>query len=99
MQGYASVRRVRMKPGSAAAIAAKVNSEGLALMRSVQGFRAYHQVFDADNVVTSLTIYDSAASAEQGNRVVVPWIQKALAEYVVSSIDAHEGELIVSHTA
>ena len=99
MQGYASVRRVRMKPGSAAAIAAKGERRGLALMRSVSRFRAYHQVFHADNVVTSLTIYDSAASAEQGNRVVVPWIQKALAEYVVSSIDANEGELIVSHTA
>lgn len=99
MQGYASVRRVRMKPGSAAAIAARVNGEGLALMRSVPGFRAYHQVLGAEDVVTSLTIYDSAEAAEQGNHVLVPWIRTALAEYVVSVIDASEGELIVSATA
>ena len=99
MPNYASVRHVRMKPGSAKAIADRVQAEGVAVMRSVVGFRSYHQVYGADDVVTSLTVYDSEAAAKEGNRAVVAWIKENLAEFVVSPIDANEGLVIVSVVA
>lgn len=99
MSEYASVRRVQMKPGSAEHVAARVQAEGIGVMRSVAGFSSYRQVYGADDVVTSITIYDSEASAREGNRIVVAWIKESLAEFVVSPIDASEGPVIVNVTA
>ena len=92
---YAGIRQVKAKPGVADMLASRIKEGVVARISSVPGFRAYYVIYAPDDLVTAISVFDNAASAEKANRRALAWIEKELAPLLAGPATAMAGPVIV----
>jgi quinol monooxygenase YgiN len=60
----------------------------------IDGFRAYYLV-RADDGVTSVSVYDDQAGAEESTRVAAAWVAENLPDLQVSPPQVRTGEVVL----
>ena len=91
---YAAVRQYKSKPGSADLLAEKVK-DLVPVISGVSGFMGYYVIYAPDDTVTSISIFNSVAEAEESNRLALAWIEDNLAPLVMGPASATAGPVIV----
>jgi hypothetical protein len=92
---YAAVRRYKFDSKSGTEIAQKIQDGFIPILRKTPGFVAYYWLETATGEGASLSVFDSAAGAEESIRVAADFVQKNLAallgkpEVIQGEVKAH----------
>jgi hypothetical protein len=92
---YAAIRQAKVKPGSAEELTRRINEEGLPIIRSIRGFKAYYVVYRDDDMVTTVSVFEDQAAAEECNRRIMDFIRQDLGPMLASQPVALAGTVIV----
>ena len=92
---HATVRRLKTQPGKVAEVAALIQAEYVPLLDGVDGFVSYTLVDLGDDEVSSLGLFETAASAQAANDLAKSWVAERLSPYVASPLQAAEGQVLV----
>ena len=66
-----------------------------ALIEGIDGFQAYYLV-RGDKDTVSISIFDSAAGAEESNRVAAAWLKENMPDVSVSPPSVTAGDVVIS---
>lgn len=73
----------------------KREDEVKSLVSGISGFRAYYLLKTSEGDVTSVTVYDDQAGAEESNQVAANWIKENLSDMSVSPPEVSAGEVVI----
>ena len=96
---YASMRRIKCQPGQAGAVAQRIEEQFVPQMRGVAGYVAYYLIDVGDDEVSSISVFQDRAGAEQANQMASAWTKQNLAELVAGPLEARAGQVLVSAPA
>ncbi len=94
---HATFRRIRTKPGQAAAVAALIEAEYLPQLDGVDGFVSYTLVDLGDDEVSSIGVFTTPDGAAAANEKAAAWTKERLGPLVDSPLEARAGEVLVAH--
>jgi hypothetical protein len=92
---YAAIRQAKAKPGSAEELTRRINEEAVPIIRSIQGFKAYYVVYGNDDMVTTVSVFEDQAAAEECNRRIMDFIRQNLGPMLASQPVAFAGTVLV----
>lgn len=91
---YAAIRQFKAKPGSADALAERIKGV-VPIISGVPGFMGYYVTYAPNDTVTTISIFNSVAEAQESNRRALAWIEDNLGPLVIGSATATAGPVIV----
>ncbi|MFI7588213.1 antibiotic biosynthesis monooxygenase [Spongisporangium articulatum] len=94
---FATYRKLKVNPGSAAEVAALIQAEYMPLLDDVPGFVSYTLVDLGDDEITSIGVFQSAESAAEANARAKSWVGERLSPFVATPLDAREGAVLVNY--
>ena len=92
---YASIRQARAKSGSADELASRIKKGAVAIVSNVPGFMGYYVIYAGDDTVTSISLFNDFAGAEESNLRALAWIEKNLGPLLDGPATATAGPVIV----
>lgn len=91
---YAAVRQFKAKPGSADALAERIKG-AISIISDVSGFMGYYAIYAPDDTVTTISIFNTVAEAQESNRRALAFIDENLGPLVIGQAAATAGPVIV----
>jgi hypothetical protein len=91
--GYLTVRRYDNVTDPKEA-ARKVQDEFIPLIRKIPGFIAYYCVDQGDNVMVSVSVFETKEAEEQSNRVAADFVKQTIAPPVQRAPQITAGEVV-----
>jgi heme-degrading monooxygenase HmoA len=96
---HISIRRYKTKPGDAGE-AAKRAREGFApIISKSKGFKAYYVVHLGHDSLSSISVFDTQAEADDSNKAAADWVKANLASLIVGAPEITSGEATAHHSA
>ena len=77
---YSSIRRYRIRSGTASEIAESVKAGLLPILEKTPGFVSYYIINADSNRATSFTVGESHEAVNEMNRVAIKWVADNLPE-------------------
>jgi len=96
---FAAIRRGKVKPGTAAEFAKRVQAGALPVMKKMEGFKAYYLIASGDDTVIAVSLFTNKTVAESSTAQLMPWIKENLGPLLASPTEPFEGEVLVSEIA
>src|ERR1700753_277529 len=78
---FTSIRKYRMRRGSAAAIARRVQEGFVPLLRQMPGFRSYYLLDGGPDVLITISRFDSVDEAYASNEKAADWVRNNVLEF------------------
>lgn len=97
-EAYASIRRAPVKPGSAAELASKVPKVVLPTLRGLPGFISFQMIYGENDMVTAITVYESAEAAKAANDKIIPIVREVFGPLLAGPLEPSVGIVIASAT-
>ena len=94
---YASIRRY--KATSVDELRRRVEEGFVPLISQEAGFIAYYVVDAGDQVVASVSLFETQAGADESNRLAADWVRQNVAPLVTGGPEITAGEVIVQKAA
>jgi hypothetical protein len=94
---YAGIRQAKARTGMVEELTRRIKEGVIPIISDVPGFKAYYVVYAPDDTVTSISIFDDYASAQESNKRALEWIEQELAPMLAGPATAVAGPVIV-HT-
>ena len=92
---YAAIRRGKAKPGSRDELIRRVNEEAAPMISGMPGFKAYYMVVADDDSITTISIFEDQATAEESNQQMLNWIKQNVAPHLAGPPEAMAGQVVV----
>ena len=101
---YATIRRYTLRDASRtqntiAGLKQRIEESFIPKVQEVQGFHGYYVVNANDRELVSISIFETAAGAQESTRRAAEFVRTDPAKDQLSSPDVVEGELLVSREA
>lgn len=96
---HAAIRRIKLKPGQAGAVAGLIESEYVPMVADLPGFLSYTLVDLGEDQVSSVGLFTDAEAANRANATAQAWSSERLSPYVASPLEAHAGAVLVDKRA
>ncbi len=77
----------------------KVNESLLPRLSELPGFGGYYLIEVGDGVVSSISIFDTSAQAEESSRVAATWVREEKLETAIPNPPHVTGGEVVAHQA
>lgn len=90
---YIALRRYTFKAGSVAEVARRAQESFVPLLRQTSGFVSYYGVDEGNNRVTTISIFQDQAGAEESSRKAAEWVKQNLAEFMQGQPEVSAGEV------
>ena len=78
---FASIRKYKVRRGSAGELARRVQSSFVPLLREMQGFRSYYLLDGGPDVLITISIFDGADEALASNEKAANWVRHNVLEF------------------
>jgi len=72
---FTSIRKYRVRRGSAEELARRVREGFVPLMRQMQGFKGYYLLDGGPDVLITISMFDSADEAFASNERAADWVR------------------------
>lgn len=95
---YARVAQYKVQPGQGQETARRAEAGMLPIFKRQQGFRAYALVLAENDIVFSISAWDSEEEANRAIEAAAGWVRENLAG-MVQSVENHVGEVAFASTA
>lgn len=92
---YTAIRRYQTAPDAVAEISRRVTAGFLPIIQNAPGFVAYYVVDEGNGVLTSISIFEDQAGAEESSRRSGAWVQAQLGEFLPSPPQITTGQVLV----
>ncbi len=92
---FASIRKYKVKSGSAPEITMKVKEEFVDIVSEAPGFLAYYVVDAGKDTIASVSVFQSRAGAEQSNKLAADWVKQNLGSQIIGAPEITAGEVTV----
>lgn len=92
---HATLRRLEVRPGRAAEVAALIKAEYVPLLNQVEGFVSYTLVDLGDDEISSIGVFRTADGAREANDRAKTWVAERLSAHVASPLEARDGTVLV----
>ncbi|MDX1486757.1 MAG: hypothetical protein R3268_01055 [Acidiferrobacterales bacterium] len=96
---YASIRRYEANPGAEAEIARRVDVGFVPIISNAPGFVAYYVVDAGNGVMTTVSIFQDQAGAEESTAMAAEWVKVNLTALVQGPPEITAGEVTVYKAA
>ncbi len=96
---YAGIRQAKAKSGMAEELTRRIKEGAIPLISDVPGFQAYYVIYATDDTVTTVSIFDNYAAAQESNKRALAWIETELAPLLAGPASAVAGPVIVHSIA
>lgn len=93
---FISIRKYRVRRGSAAELARRVEEGFVPLLRKSQGFRNYYLVEGGPDVLISVSIFDGADEALASNEAAANWVRNNVLEFTRGMPEVMVGNAVVA---
>lgn len=70
---HAAIRQRKIKPGKLEDVTRAVREEALPRVSAMRGFKGFYFIVSEDGSITTLNLFEDAASAEASNQTMLPW--------------------------
>ena len=90
---YAAIRRYKIKPGSANEITQRGQEGFVPLISSLPGFIAYYGVFNENNELVTVSIFEDQAGEEESTRRAAEWVKQNVAALAEGSPEVFSGRV------
>jgi hypothetical protein len=91
---FVSVRKYHSS--SVAEVTRRVQEGFLPLLRQSPGFMAYYVVDGGDGWLTSISLFEDRAGAENSTRLAADWVRENIAALFDGAPDVVQGEAVVA---
>ena len=96
---YASMRRIKCVAGKASEVAQRIEEQFVPQMRAMSSFVAYYLVDLGSDEVSSISIFQDQAGAEEANQKAGAWTKQNLGDITAGPLEARAGEVLVDAPA
>jgi heme-degrading monooxygenase HmoA len=93
---FVAVRKYRVRRGSVAEWAERVQTGFVPLMRELEGFEGYYLVDGGEDVVITISMFDSADAALASNAKAADWVRHNVLELARGMPEAMVGDVLVA---
>lgn len=92
---YASIRKGKIKPGTAVAeVIPLINSGALPILSSIPGFKATYIVHGDDDTFAAISVFADRTAAEQSNPLILDWLRQNLGPMLAGPPEVMVGEVV-----
>jgi heme-degrading monooxygenase HmoA len=92
---FVAVRKYRVRRGSAGEWAQRVQAGFVPLMRDLEGFQGYYLVDGGEDVVITISMFDSADAALASNAKAADWVRHNVLEFARGMPEVMVGDVLV----
>jgi heme-degrading monooxygenase HmoA len=93
---FISVRKYRVRRGSAGELAQRVRDSFVPLMRDLAGFRGYYLLDGGPDVLITISMFDSADEALASNAKAADWVRHNVLEFTKGMPDVMVGDALIA---
>jgi heme-degrading monooxygenase HmoA len=93
---FIAVRRYRVRRGSTAEWAQRVQDRFVPLVRELAGFRGYYLLAGGPDVVIAISMFDSADEALVSNEKAADWVRNNVMEFARGMPEVMVGDVLVA---
>ena len=93
---YASVRKY--KSSSPKEVIKRVNAEFVPMISKAPGFVSYHVIEGANEVLVSVSVFETQAGAEESNKMAAEWVKKSLSQFMAGPPEITAGAVAAYKT-
>ena len=93
---FVAVRKYRVRRGSTAEWARRVQEGFVPLMRGLEGFQGYYLADGGEGVVITVSMFDSADAALASNAKAADWVRHNVLELARGMPDVMVGNVLVA---
>lgn len=76
-----------------------INESFVPLISGIKGFEAYYAINTSEDVLASMSVFDTQEGAEQSNQLAEDWVAKNAAKFIIGKYETHEGEVFAHSLA
>jgi heme-degrading monooxygenase HmoA len=95
---FASIRKYKVRRGSAEELARRVQSSLVPLLRETQGFRGHYLLDGGRHVLITVSIFDGADEGFASNENAAHWVRHNFLELTKCMPEAMVGNALVAET-
>lgn len=93
---FASIRKYKVRRGSAEELARRVQDGFVPLLRQAPGFRGYYLLDGGPDVLITISIFDSADEALASNEKAANWVRHNVLEFTKGMPEVMVGNALVA---
>ena len=94
---HISIRHYKTQPGKAGELVKRAREGFAPIISKDKGFKAYYVVHVGHDSVTSISVFDTQAEADDSNKQAADWVQANVASLVVGPPVITAGDATVHH--
>src|SRR3954463_1942736 len=93
---FTSIRKYRVRRGSAEELARRVQEGFVPLMRQIQGFKGYYLLDGGRDVLITISMFDSADEALLSNERAADWVRNNVLEFTKGVPEVMVGDVLIA---
>jgi heme-degrading monooxygenase HmoA len=93
---FTSIRKYRVRHGSAEELARRVQEGFLPLLRQMPGFRSYYLLDGGPDVLITISRFDSADAAFASNEKAANWVRNNVLEFTKGMPEVMVGNTLIA---
>ena len=93
---FVAVRKYRVRRGSTAEWARRVETGFVPLMREMEGFRGYYLVDGGQDALITVSMFDSADAALASNTKAADWVRDNVLEFARDMPEVMVGDVLIA---
>src|SRR3954463_10382432 len=93
---FTSIRKYKVRRGSAGGIARRVRESFVPLVRQIPGFRGYYLLDGGPDVLITVSMFDSADEAFASNETAADWVRNNVLEFAKGMPEVMIGDVLIA---
>jgi heme-degrading monooxygenase HmoA len=93
---FTSIRKYKVRRGSAEELARRVRESFVPLIRQMQGFRGYYLLDGGPDVLITISMFDSADAAFASNEKAADWVRNNVLEFTRGMPEVMIGNALIA---
>ena len=93
---FTSIRKYKVRRGSAAELARRVQDGFVPLVRQLKGFRGYYLLDGGPDVLITISMFESANEALVSNEKAADWVRNNVMEFTRGMPEVMVGDVLIA---
>src|SRR4029077_6465397 len=93
---FTTVRKYRVRPGSVKELAQRVGEGFVPLVRQMRGFKGYYFLDGGPDVLSTISVFDTADQALASNEKAADWVRNNVLEFTKGMPEVMVGDVLIA---
>ena len=93
---FTRIRKYKVRRGSAAELARRVQDGFVPLVRQLEGFKGYYLLDGGPDVLITISMFDSADEALASNEKAADWVRNNVLEFTKGMPEVMVGDVLIA---